>query len=74
MRYLCRVDDRQLHAYAQTRRDFLLASDDTLWAHESHDYLVAAVSGTVIAHRIGNVFYDAQTEVPLYYEAAEPPA
>ena len=43
MRYLCRVDDRSLHAYASTRRDFHLASDDTLWAHESHGWLLAAI-------------------------------
>jgi hypothetical protein len=73
MRYLCRVDDRTLHAYARTRRDFFLASDDTLWAHESHDWLLAAASGSRLAHRIGKVFYDVQTETALYYEASEPP-
>ena len=74
VRYLCRVDDNSLHAYASTRRDFHLASDDTLWAHESHGWLLAASSGTQFAHRVGNIYYDAQTEAPMYFETNERPA
>jgi hypothetical protein len=73
MRYLCRVDDRKVHAYAVTRRDFLLASDDTLWAHESHGWLLSAASASPLAHRVGDIYYDAATETPLYFEAATPP-
>ena len=72
-RYLCRVDDRTVHAYASTRRDFRLASDDTLWAHESHGWLLAATSGTRFAHRVGTIYYDADTETPVYFETDEPP-
>ena len=49
-------DDDELVAYARTRRDFFRASDDVLWAHELHDWLVAASSGVLLAHRTGNVY------------------
>ena len=73
MRYLCNVDDQKLHAYAKTRRDFLLASDDSLWAHESHGWLLMALTGAQVAHRVGDTYYDAQTQEPLYFETSEPP-
>jgi hypothetical protein len=69
---LYRVGDDEFFAYALTRRDFLLVRDGRLWAHESHDWLVAAHSGALLAHRTGSVYYDVQTGSPLYYEAAEP--
>lgn len=72
MRYLYRVDDEKLFAYAPGRRDFFRASDDTPWAHESHDWLVAAESGEPIAHRTGDVYYGAVESEPLYRETAEP--
>jgi hypothetical protein len=72
MRCLYRVSDDEFFAYALTRRDFVLVSDGGLWAHESHDWLVAAHSGALLAHRTGGVYYDVQTGSPLYYEAAEP--
>jgi hypothetical protein len=74
VRYLCRVDDNSLHAYASTRRDFHLASDDSLWAHESHGWLLGATTGARFAHRVGSIYYDAQTEAPVYFETNEPPA
>lgn len=70
MRYLYRSDDNEEFAYAKNRRDFFRTADDTLWAHESHDWLVAAKTGVLLAHRTGNVYYDALTEAPLYYEKA----
>jgi hypothetical protein len=73
MRYLYRVDDDQPFAYARTRRDFFLVSDDTLWAHESHHWLLSAASSASLVHRIGNVYYDVDTSTPLYYETSEPP-
>jgi hypothetical protein len=72
VRYLCRVEDRKVHAYARTRRDFLLASDDSLWAHESHSWLLAAGSGSHLARRVGETYYDAETGAPLYFETSEP--
>jgi hypothetical protein len=72
MRCLYRVGDDEYFAYALTRRDFLLVSDGRLWAHKSHDWLLAAYSGVLLAHRTGNVYYSPETGSPLYYEATEP--
>ena len=68
MRCLHRVDDDEPFAYARNRRDFFLVSDDTLWAHESHHWLLAASSGATVAHRIGSTYYDTDTGLALYYE------
>ncbi|MDQ1521840.1 MAG: hypothetical protein QOI55_2913 [Actinomycetota bacterium] len=73
MRYLYRVDDDRPFAYAPNRRDFFLVSDDTLWAHESHNWLLSASSSVSIVHRIGTLYYDADTGLPLYYETGTPP-
>ncbi|MDZ4828050.1 MAG: hypothetical protein SGJ13_16540 [Actinomycetota bacterium] len=74
MRYLCRVSDREVHAYANNRRDFFLKADDTLWAHESHSWLLSSPSGAKLAHRIGATYYDAETNAPLFFETAELPS
>lgn len=74
MRYLYRVDDDQLFAYAPQRRDFFLASDKSLWAHESHNWLLSATSSARLVHRIGRVYYDVDTSLPLYYETSQGPA
>jgi hypothetical protein len=71
MRYLYTADGDELFAYAPGRRDFFRASDDTLWAHESHEWLVAAVSGEALAHRTGDVYYGAANGERLYREARE---
>jgi hypothetical protein len=71
MRYLYTADGDELFAYAPGRRDFFRASDDTLWAHESHDWLVAAASGEALAHRTGDVYYGAANGERLYREAME---
>jgi hypothetical protein len=79
MRYLYKADG-ELYAYAPGRRDFFRISDNSLWAHESHDWLVAAVSGELLAHRTSGVYYDVVDGEPLYYETlervpgAEPPS
>ena len=72
MRFLYTVCDDELFARATNRRDFVRVSDDVLWAHESHEWLVAARTGAVLAHRTGDVYYSADTGHPLYYEASEP--
>jgi hypothetical protein len=74
VRYLYRVDDDQPFAYAPTRRDFFLVSDNSLWAHESHRWLLSAESSVSLVHRIGNVYHDAESGVPLYYEKPKPSA
>jgi hypothetical protein len=72
VRLLYRVVDDELFARAVNRRDFVRVSDGALWAHESHDWLVAAGSGVAIAHRTGQIYYGADDGLPLYYEASEP--
>jgi hypothetical protein len=72
MRFLYRVADDALFACASNRRDFVRLSDGALWAHESHGWLVAAGSGTALAHRTNGVYYSAETGAPLYYEGSEP--
>jgi len=39
-----------------------------LRAHESDDLLLSARFGTPLARRSGNVFYDIETDIPLYRE------
>jgi hypothetical protein len=72
MRYLYTASGDQLMAYAPGRRDFFRSSDDALWAHESHDWLIAAESGEVLAHRIGDVYYGVVDCERLYRVTAEP--
>jgi len=72
MRYLYTVDGKELFAYAPGRRDFFRASDDTLWAHESHEWLIAATSGEAFAHRTGDVYYGAASGEGLYREGQKP--
>lgn len=70
MRYLYKADNDELFAYAPGRRDFFRAGDDRLWAHESHDWLVAAESGETLAHRTGDVYYAAADGARLYRVSA----
>jgi hypothetical protein len=72
VRYLYRIEDGELLAYAPGRRDFYRADDGSLWSHESHDWLVAATSGQLLAHRTKDVYYSVSTGEPLYYEDTEP--
>jgi hypothetical protein len=66
MRYLYKIDEEEPFAYARGGRDFFRASDDTLWAHESHAWLVAAQSGVLLAHRTGDRYYSAADGQCLY--------
>jgi hypothetical protein len=66
VRYLYRVADDQPFAYAPARRDFFLVSDDQLWAHESHAWLLSAATSAALARRIGGTYYDSETGEPLY--------
>jgi anti-anti-sigma factor len=68
VRCLFRVNSAEPFAYAPGRRDFYLASDDTLWAHESHGWLLAAPSGAVIAHRTGDFYYSPENGERLFSE------
>lgn len=73
MKYLYRSADDTCFAYAPGRRDFFRCSDDTLWAHESADWLIAASTGEILAHRTRGVYYSIDACVPLYYEPTESP-
>jgi hypothetical protein len=55
-------------AYAVGRHDFYRAADNVLWAHESDGWLLSARSGVPLARRDGTVFYDVDSNAPLYYE------
>ena len=72
MRYLYRVDDGAPFAYERSRRNFCLVSDGTLWAHESHRWLLSATTSVALVHRIGAKYYDPETGVAVYVEGAEP--
>jgi|GEM_PF-5445192 len=67
-RRLRRLADDGVFAYATGGHDFYRASDDILWAHESDDLLLSARSGTPFAHRVGTVFFDMQSDLPLFHE------
>ena len=71
MRYLYTADGDTLFAYAPGRRDFYKAGDDRLWAHESHDWLIAAESGQTLAHRTGDVYYGVVDGERLYRVSAD---
>ena len=47
---------------------FFRAADRTLWAHEHDGLLLSARSGAPLAHRVGNIFYDLESDRPLYIE------
>ncbi len=64
---LYRFADGSLFAYAR-RQEFIRCSDSTPWAHISGDRLLSARSGDCLAFRIGNVYYDAASREPLFYE------
>jgi hypothetical protein len=66
MRYLYNVGEDEPFAYMRGRRDYLPASDDSLWAHESHDWLVGAHSGALLAHRTGDRYYSIADGQCLY--------
>ncbi len=66
--WLCRTEDLQPFAYARGR-DFFRRADHRCWAHLDDDQrLVSSRSGRAIAYRIGHVFYDSDTDAPIYYE------
>lgn len=73
MHYLYEIDEDELFAYSHGRRDYFRASDDRLWAHESHDWLVAAESGALLAHRTGDRYYSADDGRCLYRKTSDPP-
>lgn len=72
LRYLTRIGEAQPFAYAPNRRDFYLVSNDTLWAHDSHDWLLATGTGAVIAHRTRGSYYSDESGEPVFHETPAP--
>jgi len=68
-RHLRRCDNDEVFAYATHDHDFVCARDHTLWAHERDDLLRCARSGNPLVRRSAVVFYDVESNQPLYYEA-----
>lgn len=66
--YLFRVNETTPFAYASSRHDFSLVTDNRVWAHRSHNWLLEAGSGAVLAHRIGTSYYAMDTSECLYVE------
>ncbi len=69
-RCLCRFEDGTVFAYAERGREFIRASDRELWAVERDETLVSVRSGGVLARRRGRVYFEADDDMPLYYERA----
>jgi ABC-type transporter Mla MlaB component len=65
-RYLYRTGESAPFAYASSRHDYSLVSDGSLWAHDSHDWLLAAASGAVLAHRTRGSYFSPSTGEPIY--------
>lgn len=67
-RFLDRVEDSEPFACATHGHDFYRLSDNVLWAHESGALLLSARSGLALARRVGSVFHDIESRLPLYQE------
>jgi hypothetical protein len=69
-RWVYRFDDRGPFAYVQGR-DLIRTTDHTVWAQLSDGALRSARSGRRIAYEVADVFYDAQTHAPVFYQSPE---
>jgi anti-anti-sigma regulatory factor len=67
-RYLFRIGETTPFAYASSRHDFTRFGEEHVWAHQSHDWLIEAGSGTVLAHRTRTTYFSAETGARLYSE------
>jgi hypothetical protein len=67
--WLYRCDDRSPFAYAHGDA-FIRYADQTPWARQCEDVLLSVRSGECLAYRVGSVFYDADSNEPLYYQAS----
>jgi hypothetical protein len=66
-RWLFRPGDDRPFAF-ELRRAYLRCSDRERWAEVVDNQLVSARSGRRLAYRVGHVYYDTETHVPLYVE------
>jgi ABC-type transporter Mla MlaB component len=65
-RYLYRTGESVPFAYASSRHDYSLVSDGSVWAHASHDWLLAAGSGAVLAHRTRGSYFSPSSGECIY--------
>jgi hypothetical protein len=67
-RRLWRLSMEEIFAFAGVDHDFYRVRDRRLWAQERDGLLFSAGSGTPLARRDGNTFYDTAENVPLFFE------
>ena len=65
--WLYRCEDRSPFAYARGD-EFLRSADHKVWARHCDNKLLSVRSGECLAYRIGSVFYDVESNEPLYYQ------
>lgn len=64
--WLYRCADRSPFAYSHGQ-EFIRWGDHSRWALVCDDRLLSMRSGVCLAYRVGNVYYDASSDEPLYY-------
>jgi hypothetical protein len=69
-RCLCKIEDGEVFAYVARGNEFVRVRDHLVWAIEHDDVLVSARSGQPLARRRGRVYFETDTDQPLYYERA----
>jgi hypothetical protein len=69
-RCLVRFEDGEIFAYVERGNEYVRTRDHELWATERDEKLLSARSGLPLAYRRGKVFFEADTDEPLYYERA----
>jgi ABC-type transporter Mla MlaB component len=67
-RYLYRTGESVPFAYASSRYDYCLVRDGSLWAHDSHNWLLAAGTGAVLAHRTRGSYFSPTSGELMYSE------
>jgi hypothetical protein len=67
-RCLRSVTDGKVFAYLQGN-EFIRRSDGRVWARLSDGQLFSARSGVCLAYKVGEVYYDAASREPAYFES-----
>ena len=65
--WLYRCEDRSPFAFAHGDA-FIRCADHSRWARVRDAWLISERSGARLAYRVGNVFYDAMSDEPVYYQ------
>ncbi len=64
--WLCRAEDHSRFAYVRVH-DFYRESDHELWARLEGEWLLSVRSGRPLARQFGSVFFDTDTDEPVYF-------